>query len=264
MVSLSAPASSFTPAATAAAVARLLVVDDVAEDRQLLCDFLRQQGYRLYVGVDGHEAYEKALAAQPDLILLDVYMPGCDGMAACRRLKTDPRTQHIPVIFLTAANAIEDRIAGLALGAVDYVGKPFDFEEVRLRLRIHLASRLVATSTHEPLGPASLDEVLFATARRVLDESLDTPPSLAELAKAVGTNTRRLTEAFKRCSGSTVFDFLREERLKEGRRLLAETALEIQSIATQLGYNSAANFSTAFRERFGLTPSDFRRASRGA
>lgn len=242
---------------------RLLVVDDVAEDRQLLCDFLRQQGYRLYVGSDGHEAYEKALAVQPDLILLDVYMPGCDGMAACRRLKADPRTQHIPVVFLTAANAAEDRVAGLALGAVDYVGKPFDFEEVRLRLRVHLRSQPAPVQGGATPGPVSLDEVLFASARQVLEERLDTPPSLAELAKAVGTNTRRLTEAFKRCSGCTVFDFLREERLKEGRRLLADTELEIQSVANLLGYTSAANFSTAFRERFGLTPSDYRRVSRG-
>lgn len=81
---------------------------------------------------------------------------------------------------------------------------------------------------------------------------------LADLAKAVGTNSRRLNEAFRQCAGVTVFDFLREERLKEARRLLSDTSLEIQLIASQLGYSSAANFSTAFRERFGVSPRNFR------
>lgn len=239
---------------------RVLVVDDMAEDRQLLCDFLRQQGYRLYVGVDGKDAYEKALAVRPDLILMDVYMPGCDGFAACRRLQADPRTEDIPVVFLTAANDLEDRVQGLTLGAVDYIGKPFDFEEVRLRLRVHLREQAaVPLPPARENGPASLDEVLFGAARKQLLQELESTPSLAELAKAVGTNGKRLTEAFRRCTGTTVFDFLREERLKEGRRLLAETPLEIQSIALQLGYNSPANFATAFRKRFGLTPSDYRR-----
>lgn len=246
-------------------MSRVLVVDDMAEDRQLLCDFLRQHGYRLYVGVDGKEAYEKALVVQPDLILMDVYMPGCDGFAACRRLQADPRTAGIPVVFLTAANDLEDRVQGLTLGAVDYIGKPFDFEEVRLRLRVHLREPVVPpSSAPKEGGPASLDEVLFAAARTHLLQELYLTPSLAELAKAVGTNGKRLTEAFRRCAGTTVFDFLREERLKEGRRLLADTPLEIQSIAVQLGYNSPANFATAFRERFGLTPSDYRRQAQVA
>ena len=79
----------------------------------------------------------------------------------------------------------------------------------------------------------------------------------------MGTNARRLNAAFKQCVGVTVFDFLREARMKEARRMLSETALDVQMISRELGYNSAANFSTAFRDRFGLSPSQFRQDAGG-
>lgn len=256
--------------ATAPPRSRILLVDDSAEDRLLLVDFLRQQGYRLYVAEDGIDGYQKAIAIQPDLILLDVYMPRCDGLATCRRLKADEQTRPIPVIFLTAATLPQDRIAGLNEGAVDYVTKPFDFEEVKLRVGIHLnlaRPSPLDTSPSTMASPAEnianhashLDKILFASARKILHTQLNTPPNLAALAIAVSTNGRRLNEAFKSCVGVTVFDYLRELRLSESRRLLAESTLPIVNIAQHCGYSSQANFATAFRERFGLTPSEFRR-----
>lgn len=218
---------------------RILLVDDTAEDRLLLADFLRQQGYRLYVAEDGLDGYQKAVAIQPDLVLLDIHMPRCDGLATCRRLKADGQTSKIPVIFLTAAAMPQDRVAGLNEGAVDYVTKPFDFEEVKLRVGIHLGLARIQTVARSssaapedeqvPDHASNLDKVLFSSARKILRERLDAAPNLGELATAVGTNTRRLNEAFKHCAGATVFDYLRELRLSESRRLLAESALPMCS-----------------------------------
>ncbi|WP_050465942.1 response regulator transcription factor [Herbaspirillum autotrophicum] len=245
---------------------RVLVVDDVEEDRILLTDFLLQRGCRIYVAKDGQDGYRKAQSVQPDLILMDIRMPVCDGIAACRLLKANPGTRSIPLIFLSAAASTEEKIAGLAVGAVDYVTKPFDFEEVRLRLCVHLKSN--AQEAGQPdagndaarnASSSTLDVVLFHATRRLLLAQLDETLSLTELALAVGTNARRLNTAFKHCAGVTVFDFLREERMKEARRMLSETSLEVGTIARELGYGSAANFSTAFRERFGMPPSQFRR-----
>ena len=245
---------------------RILIVDDVEEDRILLTDFLLRQGCRLYVAKDGQDGYRKAQSVQPDLILMDIRMPVCDGIAACRLLKANPGTHAIPLIFLSAAASTEEKIAGLAAGAVDYVTKPFDFEEVRLRLCVHVKSNAQGRSQQEAgepewpqNGASTLDVVLFQATRRLLLEALDQTLGLNELAAAVGTNARRLNAAFKHCAGVTVFDFLREERMKEARRMLSETALEIGAIAREVGYGSAANFSTAFRERFGMPPSQFRR-----
>lgn len=257
---------------------RILVVDDNADDRRLLTDCLREQGYRLYVAQDGHDGIEKARLVQPDLVMLDVSMPVCDGIAACRLLKTDPRTAALPVIFLTAAAQPEDRVRGLMMGAVDYIAKPFDFDEVRLRVSIHLQAWrhltqvpihpgagaqdcLVSARLNEVAAPTSnIDSLVFRAAQRLLHEDLAQPPDLMSLAKAVGTNARRLNEAFRTCAGATVFEYLREARMEQARKLLRETSLAVQVIASDLGYDNPANFATAFRARFGLSPRDYRKA----
>ena len=106
---------------------------------------------------------------------------------------------------------------------------------------------------------ASLDARLPRIRSGHLLLALLTAPDLAQLAQSTGTSQRRLSEAFKKCVGVTIFEFLREERMKEARHLLANTSLDIQSIALEVGFTSGANFATAFRERFGISPSAFRR-----
>ncbi|MRT27906.1 DNA-binding response regulator [Herbaspirillum sp. CAH-3] len=247
---------------------RILVVDDAEEDRMLLSDFLLCHGARLYVARDGQDGYRKAQTVRPDLILMDIRMPVYDGLTSARLLKANSSTRNIPLIFLSAAAATEEKVNGLSVGAVDYITKPFDFEEVRLRLCVHLRSPVhvdLPPVTQTPVGPvpqggsSTFDMVLFQAARRLMMDKLDQPLGLNALAAAVGTNARRLSSAFKHCAGVTVFDFLREERMKEARRLLSESTLDIGAIALALGYSNTANFSTAFRERFGMPPSQFRR-----
>lgn len=251
---------------------RLLVVDDDVDQRALLARHLQQAGCRVYLADDGRDALRKLPLVRPDLVLMDVRMPVCDGLAACRLMQASPDTAQVPVIFLTAAASPHERVEGLLAGAVDYVTKPFDFDEVRLRLVIHLRAAGAGTATApaeqaveggtEGADSAPLDLLIFRDARRHLIEHMGEPPDLQELAKVVGTNTRRLNEAFRACAGVTAFEFLREERMQAARRLLADTGLEVQSIALDLGFTTGANFATAFRDRFGVAPTAFRRALR--
>ena len=113
----------------------VLVVDDVPTSARLLSRRLQKEGYRLLESEDGMRGYRLALEEQPDLILLDVMMPGKDGFEVCSMLKSDERTQGIPVIFLTAKTDTVDRIRGLELGAVGYITKPFDPAEMLVRVR---------------------------------------------------------------------------------------------------------------------------------
>ena len=119
----------------------ILIVDDTPANLGVLVDTLEDHGISVAVAQDGPEGIERARRIEPDLILLDVRMPGMDGFAACRRLKLAAPTRDIPVIFMTALSESEDKITGFRVGAVDYVTKPFQMDEVLARIDTHLSLR---------------------------------------------------------------------------------------------------------------------------
>ncbi len=116
----------------------VLVVDDNPNNLSVLVRLLRESGYRTLVAVDGESAIAQITYAKPEIILLDVMMPGIDGFETCRRLKANPNSAEIPVIFMTALSDTIDKVKGFNLGAVDYITKPFEHEEVLARLHTHL------------------------------------------------------------------------------------------------------------------------------
>ena len=116
----------------------LLVADDTPTNIELVDEILGRD-YEILVASNGQEALDTALVEQPDLILMDVMMPVMDGLEACRRLKADARTRHIPVIFLTAFADIEALLRGFQAGGLDYVSKPFHPEELQTRVATHVA-----------------------------------------------------------------------------------------------------------------------------
>ncbi len=116
----------------------LLIVDDVPNNLRVLFDYLKHYNFKLRIARDGEDALRQVALAPPDLILLDVMMPVLDGFETCRRLKANDETCHIPVIFMTALNDTLDKVKGFELGAVDYITKPFQPEEVLMRINTHL------------------------------------------------------------------------------------------------------------------------------
>ena len=180
-----APADLDFPAADrSAAPPTLLLIDDSIAELRVLIDLLSARKWRVVVAFDGLDGYRKAVAKQPDLILLDVQMPGMDGFGTCRRLKADPRTRDIPVLFLTAAQDRMDRLTGLSIGAVDYVVKPYACEEeVLARVGIHL--ELAQRRSQPPVTAATMlaevseQSALVTAATSVLLEHLNAPPRRA-------------------------------------------------------------------------------------
>ena len=120
------------------AVDSILLVDDNPTNLQVLFQTLNGQGCKLLIAKNGETALSIAQKAHPDLILLDIMMPDIDGFEVCQRLKSNPETQDIPVIFLSALDDTKDKVKGLQLGAVDYVAKPFQADEVIARVNTHL------------------------------------------------------------------------------------------------------------------------------
>jgi len=246
----------------------VLLIDDSVTDLRLLMELMPLKDLRFSVALDGERGYQQAVALEPSLVLLDVKLPDMDGFTVCRRLKAQPITSTIPVIFLSASTCLADRLKGFAAGGVDYITKPFEAEEVLARVGVHLqlAARRASdadsavkneASSAEPPS-ASLDVVLVNGAQRILFDRLSDPPSLDELARLMGSNRRRLNEAFQLLCGQPVFSWLREERLRRAYSIVVNTETSVTVISDMLGYSSAANFTKAFRDRFGYSPRELR------
>ncbi len=123
--------------------AEILIVDDITENLRFLSSILLKNGYTVRAAINGPLAVSSAKASVPDLILLDIKMPGMDGYEVCRQLKQIPETQHIPVIFISALGELEDKVTALNVGGVDYITKPFQLEEVLARVDTHLHLRFL-------------------------------------------------------------------------------------------------------------------------
>ena len=159
--------------------ATLLIVDDKPQNLRLISDFLAEHGFDLMLTRSGAQALDKARLATPDLVLLDVRMPDMDGFEVCRRLKNDPRTANVPVIFMTAVDDTAHKVEGFLLGAVDYITKPIQREELLARIQHHLQlHRLQAELVSKSRDLASKNAELEAYGHTIA-HSLKTPLAAA-------------------------------------------------------------------------------------
>jgi len=130
---------------------RVLLVDDVPDNLSLLHDALDEHGYTVLAATSGEAALARALQGQPDIVLLDALMPGMDGFEVARRLKANPATAHMPIIFMTGLTDTEHLVAALQAGGVDYVTKPLDPRAVLARMQVHLQGARQARQTRQAL-----------------------------------------------------------------------------------------------------------------
>lgn len=189
----------------------ILIVDDNPRNLGLLSDTLTGSGFEVAVAVDGARALRLAREGMPDLILLDVKMDGMDGFETCRRLKGDPATAAIPVIFMTASTDLSaDRVKGLNLGAVDYLAKPFLDEELLARVRVHtklrrLTMHLAAQVDERIAAEAALQRLTQELERRVGERTVALESALAGLTQAQA-QMATVIRAAQAVSGEIVLD----------------------------------------------------------
>ena len=149
---------------------KVLLVEDDARVAQSLRDVLGRHGFRVSVAGSGEDALRVAVRSRPSLVLLDVVMPGMDGFETCRRLKADAATSDSAVIFLSALEDTRDRVKGLEVGAVDFVSKPFQPEEVAARVHTHLTVQRLRRQLGERNAALerelAVEQALLAEARR--------------------------------------------------------------------------------------------------
>jgi len=250
-------------------VTTVLVVDDNAEVRAYVRQHLTPH-YRVIEAVNGEQGLEMARRWLPDLVLSDVMMPVMDGYALCRALKSDPETDFLPVILLTARAEAEDRLAGLTEQADDYLTKPFDVRELlarianivtmRRRLRERFARTSAPVTMHAtaiaaaPADRVFLDRVHAAIEANLGDEGFSVERLATEVAQSRGNLHRRLRDLI----GESPSDLIRRIRLERASELLASGAGSVAEIAYAVGFKSVAHFSNAFNEQTGVRPSAWR------
>lgn len=248
----------------------ILIIDDDLDQLRLLVTALRNASYRVSVALNGDQGYARATVLIPDLIFLDVRMPGRNGITIARLLKANPSTQHIPILFLSALTDENERLAGLRAGAVDYIGKPFYVDEILERTRIHLAlaqrktslAPEIAVANGPPLSLLPANLMLKQVATEFILNHLDDPSlKSSDVASRLEVSTRRLNTVFEASNGISVFEFIRQERMRRAALMLGQSTLAIANIAIEVGYENPANFSTEFKKFWGKSPTQLRSES---
>lgn len=243
----------------------VLIVEDNADVRTYIRDYLEKE-YQIMEAVDGEDGFEKSAEAVPDLIISDVMMPKMDGHELCRKLKTDERTSHIPVILLTARAGGESKVEGLETGADDYIIKPFDARELQVRVknlieqRRKLRERFRKEIRLQPkdIAVTSMDEEFLQKVMNVIEENLSDPEfSTEEFAKKVALSRSQLHRKLRALTDYPTHEFIRMYRLKRAAQLLQHHAGTVTEICYDVGFNSLSHFAKAFRELFGQSPSEF-------
>ncbi len=218
--------------------ATVLVIDDNPRNLQVASEHLARYGYVVLTARDGERGLRRAQYTGPDLVLLDIAMPGVDGFETCRRLQAHPATCDIPVLFMTASHAHEDKLRAFDLGGVDYVTKPFEAGELLARVRTHLT--LAAQRRQLAAQAALLDERLVETTTRYQQETGRLQDTLAErerLVRVIALQsaqleglTRRWLESGKG-AGVAASEHLRQTHLERLRLVAGELALAEAKVA---------------------------------
>lgn len=248
---------------------RILLVEDDEEIRLYLKQELSAE-YYIAESANGKEALEAIFAQTPDLIISDVMMPEMDGLTLCRKVKQNINLNHIPIILLTAKTREEDNIEGLDTGADAYISKPFNIEILRHTVKnlirnreqlrnIYSNSQQTGEKKMEKIEAQSPDDRLMERIMRVINTHIGNPDLTVELiASEVGMSRVHLHRKLKELTNQTTRDFIRNIRMKQAATLLSEKRHAVSEVANLVGYTNMGNFSTAFKELYGMSPSTYR------
>lgn len=241
----------------------------IVEDHKVLRSFMKnllKEDYNIIEAENGKVAFEKALQHVPNLIISDVIMPEMVGTELCSKIKANLKTSHIPVILLTSRTSLVYKFEGLESGADDYISKPFNLIEFKLRVKnlLNSTERLKNKFSSEDnfipseITVSSLDEELLKKAFKIVEENIsneqfDIPFFCTEL----GVSRTMLFLKIKAWTNYTPNEFIHEIRLKRAAQLLEQNKLNVSEISYKVGFNNPKYFSKCFQKKYGETPTQF-------
>ncbi len=242
----------------------LLVIEDNTELR----DFIKStliSSYTVLEAPDGETGLRLAIDNVPDIIITDWMMPRMDGATVCRNIKSTTATDHIPIILLTAKAGVESRIEGLETGADDYLTKPFDLRELRIRVanlieqrkKLQAKYQTGASFSYKPIKAESANEKFLKRLHEIVEERIsDSKFGVEELAREIGMSRVQLYRKLTALTNQSAVEFLRTYRLERAADLLRQGVGNVAEIAFQVGFDNPSYFTKTFREHFGTLPSE--------
>lgn len=244
----------------------ILFVEDSEDVRKYVYDLLKTE-FEVLLAESGETGIEISKNSLPDLIISDVMMPGMDGFEFCKKIKTDWKTSHIPVILLTAKVDHQSKLDGLELGADDYISKPFDYNELFIRIKNLLAQRKqlkekfsknilvkAETITGDKSDQEFIAKLISVIEKYLHDENFDSEI----LAKEVFVSRSQLTRKLHSILGQGPGEFIRNYKLNRAAQMILENKLSITQVALEVGFGSPAQFTRAFQKHFNCLPSEFK------
>ncbi len=247
----------------------ILVVEDHFDLRNFICEQLEDE-YSIIEAEDGEKGFQLAEEIIPDLIISDIMMPKMDGYQLSKEIKNNFKTNHIPVILLTAKASLENKLEGLETGADDYLIKPFNTDELKTRVKnlIRLRQQMREKfRTEMILKPADVivpsnQKIFIDKLTNIIEKNIENENfSVEVLSTEIGMSRSQLHRKLKALTNQAPSEFIRNFRLQRAANLIRQNAGNMAEIAYKVGFNSQAYFTKMFQENFGITPSDFKKQS---
>ena len=242
----------------------LLIVEDNHDIVNYLDQLLRDE-YKLEKAYDGLEGLEKANSLIPDLIISDLMMPKMNGIKLCEKLKSNEKTNHIPIIILTAKTAFDQKMEGLNTGADAYLTKPFRKEELFVRLkklnetRIILQKKFSQFSLIDSPKELKRENSFLHKIHSVIEANMNNSQfNVEELANQMHMSRMQLHRKLKAVSDRTSSNYIRSYRLHKSKPQLSDLNLTISEVAWAVGFIDVNYYSKSFHKEFGKTPSEYR------
>lgn len=241
----------------------------IVEDHKILRTFMKnllKKEYNIIEAENGKIAFEKAVQHVPNLIISDVIMPEMVGTELCSKIKENLKTSHIPVILLTSRSSLVYKFEGLESGADDYISKPFNLIEFKLRVKNLLNSneRLKNKFSSEDnfvpseITVSSLDEELLKKAFKIVEENISNEQfDIPFFCSKLGVSRTMLFLKIKAWTNCTPKEFIHEIRLKRAAQLLEQNKLNVSEVSYKVGFNNPKYFSRCFQKKYGETPTQF-------
>ena len=241
----------------------------IVEDNDDLLGFMVSSfsdRFTVHTATNGKEGLQKLSEISPDLIISDVMMPEMNGIAFCKKVKSDVLISHIPFILLTARTPAIYKIEGFEIGADDYITKPFrvDVLEARINNLIESRKKIIAkyktelASQPQNVDVTSPDEVFLAKVMVFIENNLSEPVlNVEEMAKEVGMARSALYRKIKGMTGKTAIEFIRNVRIKRAAQLLKQKKLTVKEVVYSVGFTDMDYFRKCFKEEFGMTPKEY-------